>query len=179
MASRSAVFIAEEAMAAMAAAGGAALPRETGGILAGFRSGDAVVVTRALVVLDASSTDVTYELRRDHADQALADLRATTADIVGYVGDWHTHPADAPPSKLDRASFARASAAADDIVAFVVLPFANGEPRPVYVHIGSGGAGTSRRHRAPTQSCSHELLESPATELELRAQGALATVPSK
>lgn len=167
VASRPEIVVAEAVLAAMADVGLAALPLETGGVLAGFRAGEQIVVTRAFTLTDAASTLRSYVRREAGAQAWLADLLAAGPPVVGYVGEWHTHPANQPPSPTDRSSLRDAASASGDLVALLVLPFHGGQPRPIHGLVGQRRTGL----RPPlvggadvTTSCAD------AAELEARAQ---------
>jgi integrative and conjugative element protein (TIGR02256 family) len=167
------VVLAADALVAMQRAGEAALPRETGGILAGFRSGESIVVTRALLVADPASTRVTYQLDRASAEAMLDDLRADAPPVVGFVGDWHTHPRDVPPSALDLESLAQSAVDSTDLVALLVLPYTGARPGFGYARVAAAGpARRARRRRSPVrvQPANLLLTDITAEALELEAQ---------
>ena len=83
-------------------AGQQALPLETGGILLGFRTPGTIVITRALVVADPHGSHRSYLRHRHRAQSLMATASDDAPSVVGYVGEWHTHPDDAPPSHTDR-----------------------------------------------------------------------------
>lgn len=169
------VLIAQEALAAVQAAGLAALPRETGGILAGFRTQDGVVVTAAVVVPDASSSGRAYLRREGRARSALEGLRADAPPVVGYVGEWHTHPAEQPPSSTDLATLTQIAAASDDLVALLVLPFDGTVPKPPHVLVCRRRAprGLARRPELVSRPAELTTSSSDTRDLEARAQAAL------
>lgn len=82
-------------------AGHAALPVETGGVLLGFRTPGLIVVTRTLIVADPRGGRRSYLRHRCRAQGLLAERRGCLPGVVGYVGEWHTHPADQGPSRTD------------------------------------------------------------------------------
>src|SRR4051794_33447492 len=84
------VLVAQQALDAAVAAGKAALPKETGGILLGFRTPEGLVATRLLVVEDRSSSGHSYLRRRRAAQRLLDVVRRQAGAAVGYIGDWHT-----------------------------------------------------------------------------------------
>lgn len=92
------------------AAGSSTYPRETGGLLLGWWDGPGVVVRHAVEVPDACAT--THSWSRDEARAQVA-LQAALAwhehPWLGYVGDWHTHPAPCGASGQDISSIRRAS----------------------------------------------------------------------
>lgn len=166
------VVVAEQALDMMQAAGSAALPLETGGILAGFRAGDEVVVTRAAVVPDSASSRSEYCLRRDRAMRELARLQAGSARVVGYVGDWHTHPVNVPPSGIDIASLELVASAAKDLVALIVVPFDAVGPRPPYARVGRRVTG-GRRSGATSYVATITTSSTDPEDLERSADTAL------
>lgn len=149
------VTIGSTALASMHEAGTSGLPRETGGILLGFRAADAVVVTRALVVHDTRSTDHHYVRNEVHAKLALATARTLSPPVIGYVGEWHTHPADQPPSSTDVATITDVASGHTDTVALLVVPFSPGGPQPPHALIGTHAPARRLRHR-------HRVFVAPA-----------------
>lgn len=80
------------------------LPHETGGILLGWQEESHIHIDRFLEVLHSNPETMTYE--RNHG-AAQAALKAALVDLpggslLGYVGEWHTHPAPERPSRQDR-----------------------------------------------------------------------------
>ena len=79
------------------------LPRETGGILLGYWTSRYVHVAAVLEVPDLNAGATSYTMREIRAQEvleaALAD--APAASPIGYVGDWHSHPGQLPPSRTD------------------------------------------------------------------------------
>ncbi len=102
VASNVADFIAQRA--------GQAAPRETGGLLLGWWEDTSVVVRHAVEVPDPDATSNTWTR---HEDAAQATLDAALRDLghpwLGYVGDWHSHPAILDASPTDELSLRRAS----------------------------------------------------------------------
>lgn len=160
------VLITDEAHEAMVAAARAALPRETGGFLAGFRVDDTIVVTRAIVVDDVDSTGGSYLRRGRSASRLLTQLRADAPDIVGYVGEWHVHPANRPPSRTDVVTLRQAARDAGDAVALVVLPFVGKDPRLPVARIGEPTAG----RRVILAEATVRTTSTTPAELEARSQ---------
>ncbi|WP_442972238.1 Mov34/MPN/PAD-1 family protein [Rhodococcus sp. WAY2] len=152
----------------MHAAGAAALPRETGGILIGFRTEDQIVVTRAIVIADERSTRRAYLRRERRAQLALTSILASAHSVIGYVGEWHTHPADQPPSHTDIESLKQIAAATSDLVALIVLPFEVAEPRPPHAYVGVHQRPESPRssRRTRTWPASIAMATTSADELE-------------
>jgi integrative and conjugative element protein (TIGR02256 family) len=80
----------------------AALPRETGGILVGWHEDDTVVVIAMLAVPDKKAGRRHYVRNHKRAQKVLDQYREACADDrIGYVGEWHSHPAPQPPSNVD------------------------------------------------------------------------------
>lgn len=73
----------------------AALPNETGGVLLGyydFNVNAVVVVCGLPSPPDSKSTPGMFERGVDGLAEAVNDATERTAGIVGYVGEWHSHP---------------------------------------------------------------------------------------
>lgn len=78
------------------------LPREIGGILIGWREERTVVVHDLLLIADESSAGNQYDRRHQPADILLRKYLTHAKDArLGYVGEWHSHPAPHPPSATD------------------------------------------------------------------------------
>ena len=98
------------AAATIATASAAAAPAETGGILLGWWDGGLVVIRHAMEVPDADATTTGWTRNEQRAQIVLAAALAEHAHPwLGYVGDWHTHPAPCGPSRQDERSIRRAS----------------------------------------------------------------------
>lgn len=125
------ILVTRTAVDAAARDGRTALPRETGGILMGFRTPTAIVVTRMLTVPDPRSSRHSYlrHRRRAQAQMASAD---TKASVVGYVGEWHTHPEDQEPSRTDLRAIGETARLAGGAVALLVLAFPATGPARVH-----------------------------------------------
>jgi integrative and conjugative element protein (TIGR02256 family) len=96
--------------ATISAAATAAAPRETGGVLLGWWNANGVVVHHIVEVPDPSATGVAWTRHEQPAQLALDDaLRELDHPWLGYVGDWHTHPAPRGASRQDLESIQRAS----------------------------------------------------------------------
>lgn len=99
------------------------LPLEAGGILLGYREGDHVVITQALVVDGGGATKDRYVRDDVRANKRLAEFLSDRAedDPIGYVGEWHSHPAPSGPSAIDRNAMRAAAKAAGGPVALLVF----------------------------------------------------------
>ena len=134
---RQKVLVAREALDTAVEAGSAALPKETGGILLGFRIPDGLVATRFLLVEDTGSSTHSYLLRHRLARRQLDAVRRHAGPAVGYVGDWHTHPKDIGPSPRDARSIAAACRDAAGPVTLIVLSYAGSEVAHTHAQIAS------------------------------------------
>ena len=84
-------------------------PVETGGILLGFRERRDIQVVGVAEVPDPDATPTSYTLRSEAAQSRLDEIRRhfPAGSPVGFVGDWHLHLANSPPSPTDRRSAAQ------------------------------------------------------------------------
>lgn len=99
-----------DAAKAIAAAAVAAHPRETGGLLLGWWDADQIVVRHVVEVSDPGATSNSWSRDQPGAQAALdATLHEHEHPWLGYVGDWHSHPAQCGASRQDVASIRRAS----------------------------------------------------------------------
>ena len=72
-----------------------ALPAETGGILLGyydFNVDSLVLVTALPAPPDSRGTPASFERGVEGLIEAVVEASRRTAGIVGYVGEWHSHP---------------------------------------------------------------------------------------
>jgi len=101
-------------LAELSTAAWAALPKETGGLLLGWwdarENAEVIVVRHAIEVPDRWATSTSW-VRRPHAARAALShaLTALSHPLLGYVGDWHSHPGTCRASGRDRASLLRTS----------------------------------------------------------------------
>lgn len=100
-----------------------ASPHELGGILVGWWEGNSTaVVVEFLPVADHAAGRAHYERRHALAQGALDGyLRDRDDSRLGYVGEWHSHPAPQPPSRIDRSELNAIVRQARKQVALVVL----------------------------------------------------------
>ena len=100
-------------------------PRETGGILIGYRKETAIAVTTAIEVPDPDATANQYNrcppVAQRLLDERLAYERTTSA--IGYIGEWHSHSCDVPASTRDRRTLCRNALADGDSIALIVTRF--------------------------------------------------------
>jgi integrative and conjugative element protein (TIGR02256 family) len=129
--------------------------RETGGILLGWRSPDGIHVTSMLQVLDRRAGHTFYRRRKAPAEvllqSALAKLAPTSP--VGWVGEWHTHPAPVGPSWQDRRQMRRIAKKASGPLALLV--WAHDAVAKHWTPVG--GCVTASRY----EEARVELLEEP------------------
>lgn len=99
-----------------------ALPHETGGILVGWHEDKTVVVTGMLAVPGQEAGERYYARTQSQAQKVLDVHRRTCTDErVGYVGEWHSHPAPQPPSGVDYNVLTELARDTNQQVALVVL----------------------------------------------------------
>lgn len=149
------ILLSGPVLAELRAAAEAALPRETGGLLLGWwDTGDAsevIVVRHAIEVPDKRATPTSW-VRRPRAAQAELSraLAALSHPLLGYVGDWHSHPEAYPASGPDQASLLHTSLQYKHPVLLLIhLPGDKidaisahaGEPRPAHPHRREEGPG--------------------------------------
>jgi integrative and conjugative element protein (TIGR02256 family) len=127
----------------MQARGSDALPNETGGVLLGYIATTATTTTvhvaSCLEIPDPDATHTSYQLDPGRAETAMRDDRAANDPDGehGYVGDWHTHPANQPASSHDLDTLFRVATGRRYPFAIVVLSWA--EPRwLINTHVSTG-----------------------------------------
>jgi integrative and conjugative element protein (TIGR02256 family) len=97
------LLIAESAIDQLRRAASLSHPLETGGILVGVHANQQPWATMAIELPAASRGRTRYHLAGGATQPAV--LRTREIDPrLGYIGDWHSHPADVPPSRTDLAS---------------------------------------------------------------------------
>lgn len=164
------MLIARAALDTVLDAGQQALPLETGGILLGFRTPGTIVITRALIVPDPNGSHRSYLRHRRRAQSLMATAFADAPVVVGYVGEWHTHPADAPPSQTDRRALGAIARLAGGSVALLVPAYSG--HGPVRLH---GLIAQARSWPVPAIGPVHleladvQLVEDPPDSLEAEA----------
>ena len=83
---------------------------ETGGLLLGWWESNTIHVRHVVEVIDPAATATSWTRDEARAAAALSDaLDRYEHPWLGYVGDWHTHPAPVGASWTDRRSIRRAS----------------------------------------------------------------------
>jgi integrative and conjugative element protein (TIGR02256 family) len=130
------VRVVEEAVDQLIKWSDEAAPLETGGVLLGMFADGEPWVTAVAHVDNAERTRSRYELPAGVTQDIVRRARARD-DRVGYLGDWHSHPADVGPSSTDLGSLRRIAARA--------IGMGNRPPIIVVVRRGKGGWGLDGR----------------------------------
>lgn len=112
------VWLSETAESTIKDAAQSAHPRETGGVLIGVLTGSRPWVTHAVHVPSPTSTSTSYEIPAGARRRAV-DRARRFDPRVGYLGDWHSHPADVDPSTCDERTMAKVAA---DPYAYCTMP---------------------------------------------------------
>jgi len=152
------VLLTGPVLAELRTAAKAAEPRETGGLLLGWwDTSDAITVRHAIEVPDPRATPTSWVRRPRAARVALAKaLSAFGHPLLGYVGDWHSHPAPCEASWQDRMSLAQTSRQyAHPVLLLIHLP---GD----MIDMSAAHAGSPRPARQPHQNQEHAYESRPA-----------------
>lgn len=102
------LLLSEAAAATMKNAAAASHPIETGGVLVGVYVDGLPWVTQAIQIPSTERGHSNYLIPGGATRPAVLAARQDDARL-GYLGDWHTHPADVGPSPKDLASLALVS----------------------------------------------------------------------
>ncbi len=98
------------------------LCREVGGLLLGYYADRGPRAAEALVVPDPRATRIRYRRDATLAARILDErVRADTTGLLGYLGEWHTHPLPFGPSGPDVRASVRLAAYGGHEVALLVL----------------------------------------------------------
>lgn len=97
------LVLSESAQAAMACAATSAFPNETGGILVGVHLDGQPWVARAIEIETTDRGRHHYKIPAGATQPAVRTARRADHRL-GYLGDWHSHPADIGPSRTDLAT---------------------------------------------------------------------------
>jgi len=100
MSSKPKAWLSERAAEEIRTRAAASHPCETGGILAGVRVGSRPWVTHAIEIKSQEPSGGRYAVPEGATLRAIEDIRASDKRI-GYLGDWHSHPADIGASSYD------------------------------------------------------------------------------
>jgi hypothetical protein len=95
-----AVYMVEDALASVRALASAAAPFETGGLIVGVATADTVWITNFLELALTRRHRSRFVIPAGATHPAIDDARIADPR-VGYLGDWHSHPADLGPSAVD------------------------------------------------------------------------------
>jgi integrative and conjugative element protein (TIGR02256 family) len=90
----------ESVLERLRASAARAHPLETGGILIGVTAGNSPWVTDAREFDSPERAPAQFILPRGVTRRAVRDARRLDGRL-GYLGDWHSHPADVPASGTD------------------------------------------------------------------------------
>lgn len=101
------ILLSEDVAAKLIAWSDAAAPFETGGILLGILGDGRPWVVSAVQVASAAPRRYAYELPAG-VTRPLVLQAQETDPRVGYLGDWHSHPADSKASPTDLETYKRA-----------------------------------------------------------------------
>jgi len=124
------IKLSQDAYEAIATETAKHLPVETGGILLGYREGSTIVVTHALMVAGQGASTVKYirdDVRANSLLDAFLDERDPD-DPVGYIGEWHSHPAPQGPSPIDIAAIRATAKTSEGPIALLVHAPGGEEP---------------------------------------------------
>lgn len=115
---------------------------EVGGILLGWWEDNGTAVVHDFLSVQDDFSGSNHYVRRHTAAQELltAVLNREVDPRIGYIGEWHSHPMQTPPSRTDRQSLIDITREHRRPVALVVLAIStNGRCTPF------GLIGTPRR----------------------------------
>lgn len=108
----SSAWLSETAAETIEAAAREHHPNEVGGVLLGVAVAGRPWITQATIVRSRRGSPTYYELPAGARHRAVD--RARTGDArLGYLGDWHSHPADFGPSATDRRTMRELAAHGD------------------------------------------------------------------
>lgn len=116
------IFLTDAVWRTLRFAGTRALPRETGGLLLGHYSEVGPHVTEAHVVPDPRATRIRFRRDAVAAERILGSrICADDSGVLGYLGEWHTHPLPIGPSVTDVQACRRLALAGGHDVALLVV----------------------------------------------------------
>jgi proteasome lid subunit RPN8/RPN11 len=98
------LWLSERAQAAIEDAARRAHPAETGGVLVGVYGDNGRPWVVEAVEVPSAHVDPTYYELPAGARPDVVDTARVRDRRLGYVGDWHSHPADVGPSETDIAT---------------------------------------------------------------------------
>lgn len=94
------VFMSESVLERLKDTADRSHPLETGGILIGVRAAESPWVTEVREFDSPGRGPAQFILPRGVTQRSVRDARRADARL-GYLGDWHSHPADVPASGTD------------------------------------------------------------------------------
>ncbi len=106
------IAVSEAAQAEMRRAASDAAPNETGGVLVGTHVDGRTHVALAVEIAPAEPSRAGFTIPEGDAKAVIESLAAEDPRL-GYLGEWHSHPADQGPSATDRATMQALSLNAD------------------------------------------------------------------
>ena len=86
-----------------------AAPKETGGLLLGWWDKDRIIIEDANELTDKGATTNSWMRHEAQAQESLSHVLESSSELIGYVGDWHSHPANCGASGPDIYALKRAS----------------------------------------------------------------------
>lgn len=105
-------------------------PFETGGVLLGWREPNAVRIVRVLTVPSPDRGRARYLRSNVAAENEIERALADEDDpLVGYVGEWHSHPRMSSSSVQDRRELRSLSGLAEFPLALIVVAITKGRMR--------------------------------------------------
>jgi proteasome lid subunit RPN8/RPN11 len=104
------VLFTEDAVAAIESFAREAYPNETGGVLLGAIGDGRPWVSRVVRIIPAHRPVPNRFVIPPSLTPTIVASQRSRDLRLGYLGDWHTHPADQPASGMDRASLIRVAA---------------------------------------------------------------------
>lgn len=124
------IVLRKDAHEAIAAETAKQLPLETGGILLGYREDANIIITHALVVNDQEASSDKYVRDDVKANGLLHEFLVQRAgdDPIGYIGEWHSHPAPARPSVTDVSAIRATAKISDGPIALLVYALSESNP---------------------------------------------------
>jgi proteasome lid subunit RPN8/RPN11 len=131
VAAKEAIFIRAGALACAVSSSRLGHPNEVGGILVGYRTSSALVVTDTISL---PTEPTPYRYQRDHAvaESALLAYLAMmpTLSPEGYIGEWHSHPTCHSASLQDLTELSDIAGIAHELVGLLVLGLGEAEVEP-------------------------------------------------
>lgn len=97
------IFVVESVVPDLVHAAKINAPYECGGLLLGVRTPDGVWITQAVEINSGRRHRSRFTIARGET-HPLVDRARQVDERIGYVGDWHSHPANAGPSDRDFAT---------------------------------------------------------------------------